>query len=80
MQDVITKVLSPYSEQCFNNLLEYYNLIAEGYHQYIIELINEKTKHKDSLLSQLSDDEKKLNEDNDWLTIFKEKLVEIERK
>lgn len=78
-QDIITPVLEKYSEQCIQNLSDYYNRMAEAYHQHLSQLIEGKTKDKEIVSAQLSDDERKLQEDNDWLSAFKEQLQMIER-
>ena len=53
--------------------------MAESYHQHLSQLIDEKTKDKEIVSAQLSDEERKLQEDNDWLSQFREQLQTIER-
>ena len=60
-------------------LVEYYDMVANNYHEHIIKLIEDKTKEKDRTTAQLSDDEQKLQYDNDWLMELKDILTEIER-
>jgi flavodoxin len=79
VQDIIMPVVEKYIEQCIQNLSEYYDRMAEAYHQHLSQLVEEKTKDKEIVLAQLSDDERRLQEDNDWLSMFKEQLQTIER-
>lgn len=64
---------------CLMLLSDYYNDLAQNYHEHLADLISVRTKSKDTASVQLSDDEKKLQEDNDWLAYVKEKLQLIER-
>lgn len=60
-------------------LNKYYTLQAEGYHNHLTDLLAELSAEKEQVASTLSDDEKKLQQDNDWLATFKDKLYIIER-
>lgn len=60
-------------------LTKYYSILAEVYHKHIIELINEKTAKKNEIAGQLSEDERLLQEDNDWLVTLKDMLHLAER-
>jgi hypothetical protein len=42
-------------------------------------LLTEQEQYKDEVSAQLSDDERKLQEDNDWLAEFKDQLIHIKR-
>ena len=79
VQDIINPLLEKYVTKCVQNLSEYHDLLAERYHQHLEQLIEEKTKDKEIVAAQLSDDARKLQEDNDWLSKFKEQLQTIER-
>ena len=79
VQDIISPVLNQHIDQCIQNLSEYYDLMAESYHQHLSQLIDKKTKDKEIVSAQLSDEERKLQEDNDWLSQFREQLQTIER-
>lgn len=79
VQNIINPIIKKYVDQCVQNLAEYYNLLAENYHQHLNWLIEKKTKDKENVTTQLSADERKLQEDNDWLSRFKEQLEMIER-
>ncbi len=60
-------------------LSKYYSLLAQVYHQHIVELINTKTKEKNNAAEQLSEEEKIHQMDNDWLTALTDKIHLIER-
>lgn len=53
--------------------------LAEQYKLQLEELIKERTAVKETVSAQLSDDEQKLQEDNDWLVGFQDQLRVIER-
>ena len=63
----------------FELLKKYYNDLADRYHNVIIGLIEEKTVEKDEVASKLSDEEKILQNDNDWLSEFVDQIKSIER-
>lgn len=66
-------------EDCYSNLLAYYNAMAEAYHEHFQKLIEERNDKKNLASAQLSDDEKRLQEDNDWLAAVQDQLQNIER-
>ncbi len=78
-----TEIILPIAEACAKDAEEklnaYYNALAEAFHIHLTELIREKDAEKDAVSAQLSDDERKLQEDNDWLSEFKDQLNRIER-
>lgn len=57
----------------------YVTELAELYKAQLDELIKERTAVKETVSAQLSDDEQKLQEDNDWLVGFQDQLRVIER-
>lgn len=77
------ELIMPLAEKVINSSVEalrtYYNELAEEYHLHLGKLISEKTEEKERVSSQLSDDERKLQEDNDWLAALKEQLLHLER-
>lgn len=75
----ISPVIFGWLEENIAHLLDYYNALAEEYHEHLTGLIEEQNRKKDEVSAQLSDDERKLQEDNDWLAEFKDKLTHIER-
>ena len=75
----ILPVANNFIEDCYSNLLTYYNAMADAYHEHLHELIEERNKKKNQVSTQLSDDEKRLQEDNDWLAAVQDQLQNIER-
>ncbi len=61
------------------NLQNYYEELANKYHEKLAQLHDYKVEEKNRIASQLSEDERMLQTDNDWLVAFKDRLVEIER-
>ena len=57
-----------------NKLIKADEVISET-----LTAIDKKTKDKEIVSAQLSDEERKLQEDNDWLSQFREQLQMIER-
>lgn len=53
--------------------------LADQYKLQLGELIKERTAVKETVSAQLSDDEQKLQEDNEWLVGFQDQLRVIER-
>ena len=78
-----TEALMPVAEQYIKDVTEilhrYYDALAEAFHIHLDELIVQQSEEKDKVAAQLSDDERKVQEDNDWLAQFKDKLFHIER-
>lgn len=77
------EILCPLIDNLINNCCErlkmYYDSLAIAYHEHVDQLIDEKTAEKDIVTAQLSDDERKLQEDNDWMAEVKNQLQIIER-
>lgn len=72
---VLDKVIYSVNE----TLKDYYERIAQDYLGHLKVLIEQQSQIKDEVTAQLSDDERKLQTDNDWFASFQEKLREIER-
>lgn len=77
--EIIMPAVEQYIQAATDTLRQYYDDLAEAYHAHLGELIASWTKKKESVSAQLSDDERKLQEDNDWLRTFKDQLFHIER-
>lgn len=60
-------------------LKTYVTELAEIYQVQLNELIKERTEVKEAVSAQLSDDEQKLQDDNDWFVSFQDQLRVIER-
>ena len=77
--EIYFPVVDQYIKEVSDALKYYYENLANAYHVHISELISDMTGQKDSIARQLSDDEQKLQEDNDWLTELQDQLFHIER-
>lgn len=75
----IQPIVNAFIEQNIDQLRDYYNALAEAYHTHLTDLLTEQEQYKDEVSAQLSDDERKLQEDNDWLAEFKDQLIHIKR-
>lgn len=77
--EIIIPAVEQYIQEVTDTLRQYYDDLAEAYHVHLSELIASWTKKKESVSAQLSDDERKLQEDNDWLREVRDQLFHIER-
>ena len=77
--DRVSPIVNFFIDQNITHLCDYYNALAEAYHVHLEELLAGQEAKKDEVSSQLSDDERRLQEDNDWLAEFKDQLTHIER-
>ena len=77
--EIVLPAVDQLIDRYFAELLRYYDDMAEDYHKHLVKLIGEKTREKETVSSHLSDDEKRLQEDNDWLSEVKDQLQNIER-
>jgi hypothetical protein len=79
----VATLLSPLLDNVIYSVCEtlkdYYERIALDYLGHLKVLIEQQLQIKDDVTAQLSDDDRKLQADNDWFTSFQEKLREIER-
>ena len=82
-REYMIKVALPVAEENisirFELLKKHYNELATSYHDLILKLIEEKSVEKDDVSSKLSDEEKILQKDNDWLSEFMDQIKSIER-
>lgn len=77
--EIILPIVFDVIKQNVEKLTVYYNKLAEAFHEHLSCLIETEECEKNKVSSQLSDDERKLQEDNDWFAEFKEQLTHIER-
>lgn len=79
----LSKMINPIIEELakdrFALLEDYSKKLADVYHLHLTELLNKQIEAKNETSSQLSEDEKLLQIDNDWLTAFTDQLKNIER-
>lgn len=82
-RNLVLEKMKPIAERCvhwcLDDLSDHYDSLAETYHQHLQELIEERLVEKEKVSSQLSVEERRLQEENDWLSQFKEQLQRIER-
>lgn len=77
--NTVVPVAQDIIKQNIEKLTEYYNALAEAFHTHLAELIAAQECEKDKVSAQLSDDERMLQEDNDWFAEFQDQLTHIER-
>lgn len=75
LMPVVRKVV----ETCRQQLASYHAALIEAYERRLDTLIEKLLNAKDSLTATLSDEERMLEEDKDWLSQFKDRLNAIER-
>jgi hypothetical protein len=82
-RDYATATVSPVLGAVIRNvsatLVNSYGRVAGDYLEHLRLLVEQQIALKDAAAAQFSDDERKLQEDNDWFSAFCEKLREIER-
>ncbi len=76
---LVGPVVRQFIQDCTEKLRVYYNELAQAFHGHLLALIAEQTARKDAALARLSVEERALQEDNDWLSTFREQLTQIER-
>ena len=76
-------VVKPYAniiiDKCIAEIEAYFYSMSAVYKGHLQQLIEEKISEKNDLSSQLSEDEKHLQDDNDWVVQFTDKLKAIAR-
>lgn len=77
--ELMIPVVEQYISESQRNLKEYYDELARIYHTKLSQLHDFKVNEKTGIASQLSEDERMLQDDNDWLVVIKDKLARIER-
>lgn len=77
--ELIIPVIDGYITESQKNLQNYYEELAERYHEKLSQLHELKVEEKNRIASQLSEDERMLQTDNDWLVTFKDQLEKIKR-
>ena len=77
--ELIIPVVERYIAESQKNLQAYYDELAKKYHEKLLQLHDCKAEEKNNIASQLSEDERMLQADNDWLVELKDQLVRIKR-
>ena len=82
-RDYVAEVIEPSADEMIDEvysfLQQYYKLLSEAYITFIDAIIQKETAEKETVSSQLSEDEHLLQIDNDWYAAFCEMLQAIER-
>ncbi|RSK26538.1 hypothetical protein EJF36_06510 [Bacillus sp. HMF5848] len=82
-RDKASEISIPKAEEIIDAVSDalkiFYDDVARDYHEHLEKLITEKTLQKEERLDRLSDEERKLQKDNDWLAKFDDQLKKIER-
>lgn len=77
--ELVIPVVEQYISESQENLKGYYDELARKYHAKLSELHELKVNEKNGIAPQLSEDERMLQADNDWLVVIKDQLARIER-
>lgn len=77
--EIVFPIADDVIELLSGNLEEYYKTSAEKYIDHLEKLINKNISAKEQVANQLSEDEQKLQNDNDWLREFSGQIKDIER-
>ena len=77
--ELVIPVVEQYISESQENLKGYYNELVRKYHAKLSELHELKVNEKTGIASQLSEEERMLQADNDWLVVIKNQLARIER-
>ena len=82
-RDRVMEILRPREEEVkealFTSLKEYDRDVSKTYIEHLVGLIEEQTKLKDQEAAKLSDEERLLQNDMDWLVSVQDQLKVIER-
>lgn len=79
VEDILLPFMNDIIVICSKKLSQYYYELANHYHEHLTGLIKDNNLAKESVSAQLSEDERNLQEDNDWLADIKAQLQNIER-
>ena len=77
--NVITPVIAKLIRDKHTLLINYSNRLADVYHNQLMSLLERQTAARESAAANLSEAEKLLQKDNEWLGRFKDRLRSIER-
>jgi hypothetical protein len=79
-EDIAGKRADQLINQAKEILTKYKNDLTERYIEHITFLISQETEKKDQVIATLSEEERLLQNDMDWLHEIEEKLTRIERE
>lgn len=75
MEPVLSQLISAHKK----SLRSYQKQVTEAYRNHIAELISDRNEKRSQMVTVLSDDERVMQSDNDWLTSLKGRLQDIKR-
>jgi hypothetical protein len=82
-RDKASEITIPIAEEMIDAVSDalkiFYEDVATDYHEQLEKLISDRTSQKVEISNRLSDEERKLQIDNDWLAKFDDQLKIIER-
>lgn len=82
-RECAVQTVEPIADRVINEsicvLKQYFSELAEQYQIHLKQLLNEQIAIKEEVSAQLSEDELKLQIDNDWFAAFQDQLRNIER-
>ncbi len=73
-------ILNKVSENYFGEIIKYTDSLAEGYVNHLSDIENTLTHEKDLAMNSLSEEEKRLEKNINWLKEFSLKISNIERR
>ena len=76
---IVEPIAEKKAQEVFDDVCNIYKQLSDLYINQIQHLIQDVSTEKETVASQLSEDERLLQTDNDWHTTFCDKLHEIER-
>lgn len=79
VEETIQPIANNLLNECYDNLNDYYNDNSELYVQFLDNQIKELLVDKGKAMEQLSEDDKRIQEDKDWFAEYCEKLSIIKR-
>ena len=79
MVSVVSPAVDTIIQNRFELISDYSSKLTKVYHERLQQLVDQQVKAKNNVASYLSEEEKQLQKDNEWLTCFKEQLNAIER-
>ena len=77
--EIVEPVANNMIQEAYANLQVLYEQLSAAYIEHIGHLLKDVSEEKEQVASQLSEDERLLQDDNDWHTTFCDKLRDIER-
>ena len=77
--NAILPVIKTVTESKYQQLTDYSKALSRVYHEQLQFLLTDQTSNRDSVTANLSEDEKQIQQDNEWVSHFLVRLNSIER-